>query len=271
MAGFQCLFTKETYHPVILKRKSKELKTTFDRCVLPSGQPDGARWRKILTATLLRPIKMLIKSWIIAILCLICGIVYGYLYLLFTMMPIVFTQRYHFSVGSSGLVFLGICVGSLFAVPTFLAISAHQKKTRAANPSSESTAEDKLFGSIFSNLCIALGLLWFGWSAQRTVHWIVPILGTTFIGFGSILFFLPLVAYLLEAYSSYAASALAATTLLRSVGGASLPLAGRSMYLRLGVGWACSVLALVSLIFSPFPFLIYKYGTRIRGRERLRL
>lgn len=47
----------------------------------------------------------------------------------------------------------------------------------------------------------------------------------------------PTLAYLVDAYTVYAASAAAAATVSRSLLGALLPLAGNSMYDGLGVGW----------------------------------
>lgn len=44
-------------------------------------------------------------------------------------------------------------------------------------------------------------------------------------------------AYVVDAFTLYAASALAANTLTRSVMAAVLPLAGPKMYKALGLGW----------------------------------
>lgn len=39
---------------------------------------------------------------------------------------------------------------------------------------------------IFSSLSIPIGLFWYGWSAHEHVHFVVPIIVTSFIGFGMI-------------------------------------------------------------------------------------
>ena len=70
--------------------------------------------------------------------------------------------------------------------------------------------------------------------------------------------------YLVDAYEIYAASAMAASTVFRSIIGAVLPLAGRSMFQHLGVGWGSSVLAFISLALLFLPVLFYKYGERVR-------
>jgi hypothetical protein len=43
----------------------------------------------------------------------------------------------------------------------------------------------RLLLMIWLSPCVAVGLLIYGWSAQYKVHWIVPIVGTFFIGLGA--------------------------------------------------------------------------------------
>jgi hypothetical protein len=72
--------------------------------------------------------------------------------------------------------------------------------------------------------------------------------------------------YVVEAYTRYAASALAATTLLRSLLGAFLPLAGPALYQHLGLGWGNSVLGFIALALVPIPWLFFRYGEWLRKR-----
>jgi len=77
---------------------------------------------------------------------------------------------------------------------------------------------------------------------------------------------MPIQTYLIDSYQRYAASALAATTLLRSLIGALLPLGGLDLYKKLGIGWGNSLLAFIALALLPFPFLFYRYGEKIRNK-----
>ncbi len=72
--------------------------------------------------------------------------------------------------------------------------------------------------------------------------------------------------YLVDAFSIYAASALAANTVVRSIAGAILPLAGLSMYSALGAGWGNSLLGFIALAMIPIPFLIQRYGEFLRKK-----
>ena len=71
---------------------------------------------------------------------------------------------------------------------------------------------------------------------------------------------------MVDAFTIYAASALAANAVLRSIFGAVLPLIGQRMYDTLGLGWGNSLLAFIALAMCPIPLLFYWYGEWIRLR-----
>jgi hypothetical protein len=77
--------------------------------------------------------------------------------------------------------------------------------------------------------------------------------------------------YLVHTYGRYSASAIAASKVLQSIGGAVLPLAGEPMYDRLGLGWGNSVLGFIALAFVPVPWLFFKYGETLRKMSNVAL
>lgn len=105
-----------------------------------------------------------------------------------------------------------------------------------------------------------------------SIHWIVPIIGTVPYGSGLVVLFMAVQNYLVDAYLPLAASVLAGGTVTRSLLGVIIPLFTVDMYHALGPRWASSIPAFLSLAFAPFPFILLKYGQRIRrwtkyGRE----
>jgi len=82
---------------------------------------------------------------------------------------------------------------------------------------------------------------------------------------------MPVQTYLVDAFTTYAASALAANAVLRSLLGALLPLAGQRMYATLGLGWGNSLLAFIALAMCPIPWFFYRYGERIRKSPRFQI
>jgi hypothetical protein len=82
---------------------------------------------------------------------------------------------------------------------------------------------------------------------------------------------MPGLGYLVDAYTVYAASVSAAATILRSLFGALLPLAGNSMYDALGVAWGTSLLAFIAVAFLPMPVILFVFGQRIREIKSLQV
>jgi hypothetical protein len=72
--------------------------------------------------------------------------------------------------------------------------------------------------------------------------------------------------YLVDTFGRYAASALAASKVLQSLVGAFLPLAGKPLFNKLGLGWGNSVLGFVALSFLPVPWLFFRCGEKLRAR-----
>lgn len=113
-----------------------------------------------------------------------------------------------------------------------------------------------------------LSLFWVGWTASPNIHWAVPLLSGIPFGTGYLLIFMAMMNYLTDAYETYSASALSASTCTRSTFGALLPLATKPMFHRLGVHWACTLIAILSLAVALIPFAFIRYGDRIRSQSK---
>jgi MFS family permease len=98
------------------------------------------------------------------------GINYAYLYFCFTTFPIVFQQVYHFSEGTSGLAYLGLGIGSFvgLGITGKLSDKIVVKMTRNHGVRKP---EYRLPLMIPGHLLIPIGLFWYGWSADKHVHW----------------------------------------------------------------------------------------------------
>lgn len=90
------------------------------------------------------------------------------------------------------------------------------------------------------------------------------------MGIGNMIIFLSVSLYLIDCFTIYSASALAANTVVRSIGGGLLPLAGLSMFTALGVGWGNSLLGFVAFAMIPVPMLIIKYGEWLRTNHEVK-
>lgn len=111
---------------------------------------------------------------------------------------------------------------------------------------------------------IPVGFLLYGWTAQYHLHWMLPIVGSGILGFSVLMINISIENYLTEAFEDYKASAIAVAVTMRALVGALLPLAGPSLYWRLGSGWGNTVLALIGVAFIPALLFAQKFVKRSR-------
>jgi hypothetical protein len=116
-----------------------------------------------------------------------------------------------------------------------------------------------------------LALFIYGWTARPEVHWIIPCLSFILFGFGLLGIFVPCQTYMVDAFLSTAASAVAALVCMRSIFGAFLPLIGPKLYDNLGLGWGNTVLGFITLAVTPVPFAFLKWGGYVRKRYPVNL
>lgn len=158
--------------------------------------------------------------------------------MMFAAFPIVFQQQRGWSEGVGGLAFLGVAVGMIAAV--IYTIPDNKRYNRAAdaaitNGAHSAPPEARLSPSMLGSAFIPIGLFIFAWTNYPSIHWIVCIIFTAPFGFGMVLVFLSIMNYLIDAYTIYAASVLAANSVLRSLFGAVFPLFTTYMYNNLGI------------------------------------
>lgn len=145
-------------------------------------------------------------------------------------------------------------------------VNSHKKDPETGRVAPEASVSIVCIASI---LC-PIGQLWFSWtSVPITIHWVWPILAGIPFGAGNTLVFIYASNYMAGCYGIYSASALAGNSVIRSIMGGTLPLAGPPMYNALTPQWAGTLLGLVQVLLIPIPFVFYKWGEKIRARSPL--
>ncbi|CEL03908.1 Putative Synaptic vesicle transporter SVOP and related transporters [Aspergillus calidoustus] len=195
-------------------------------------------------------------------------LVYGVLYLWFEFFPFVFDGIYHFTAIQQGLAFFGILVGAAVSVVGYILWLYYSYQPRLADPNIVVEPEARLVPGQIGALCIPVCLFIFAWTSRESVHWIAPIIGTAFFAPGFYLMFQSVLNYLGESYPRHAASVFAGNTFFRSSFGGALPLAAPRMLKSLGIGWASSTLGFISIAMVPLPFILQRYGKKLRSWSR---
>ncbi|WVQ65222.1 uncharacterized protein L199_003395 [Kwoniella botswanensis] len=261
------IWGSETYAPLLLRRRANTLSKATGKVYRFRGDAKKPlQVGPLFVTSLIRPWKFLWYEPIVSILTVYTALIYGILYLNFAAYPIVFQQGHGWNVGIGGLAFLGILVGTLVAVllsivyvnPQYIKVA--KKKGGRADP------EDRLPPAIWGGILLVIGLAGFAATDGPDVHWIAPIIFGVPFGTGIIIVFLAVLGYLVDSYTIYAASVLAANSVLRSLFGAAFPLFTRQMFAKLGVHWGVALPGFLSLACIPFTVLFYKYGASIRAK-----
>lgn len=139
---------------------------------------------------------------------------------------------------------------------------------RQKAPNGQPKPEPGLWPLVPASFIIPCSLFWYGWSLESHSNPVVPLVGLGFFGFAMMATFMPVSMYLIKTFTVHSASAIAASNVLRSLLGALLPLGGQGLYDALGYGWGNSLLAFISIALIPIPFLLIRYGSKLRARDR---
>ncbi|KAI1503170.1 major facilitator superfamily domain-containing protein [Biscogniauxia marginata] len=269
---FSWFFLKETYAPAILDKKTRRLQKETGNKELRSILSGHQSVKDRFSVAIIRPVKLLVLTPIVTLMSLYVAITYGILYLLITTFSFVYSDKYGFDEGTSGLTFLPAGLGMVIGVVGFGQLTDWVVKRNKAQ-GKEHTAEVRLKPALTIPAALALpaGLFIYGWTAQNGVHWIVPMLGVLIFSTGLMGVMMCVQNYLLDAYPQFAASVTAAMSVLRSLLGALIPLGGLQMYNALGLGWGNSLLAFISLALVPIPVVFFIFGDRLRTKFHIKL
>lgn len=260
----------ETYKKIILQHRARRLGIEPPVNPIPAGFP---RIKFLLLVTLGRPMRMLVTEPIVAFFSIYTAFNFSVLFGFFAAFPYVFQGLYDFNLGEGGLSFLGIGVGCVLATLLFILVDrlTYRKRTLVAQAKGNMTPlspEHRLYAAMVGSFLLPLGLFWFAWTARADVHWIVPLAATVPFACGNLLVFCSAVLYLIDTYGPLmGASAVAANGLLRYTLGALFPLFTLQMYRRLGIGWATSLLGFLTIGLLPIPWVLWKFGPRIRAKS----
>jgi MFS family permease len=257
-------FVPETYGPVLLTKRANELSKANGKVYISilDIRQEKKRPSEVFKRALVRPWVLLFQEPIVLVASLYMAIIYGTVYMFMGAMPIVYNEDRGWSEGIGGLAFLGMAVGVIFGL--IYAIWDNHGRYMRLFTSKSATAESRLPPAILGAITLPVGMFAFAWTNYPTIHWSAGIILTAPFGFGCVLVILPIVNYLIDSYTIYAASVLAAAAIFRSVVGAMFPLFTTQMYHNLGIHWASSFPAFLALACMPFPLIMYRHGDALR-------
>lgn len=262
-------FLRETYAAAILDKKKKLLiKITGNKDLHTEFDNPSRTFANHLGVAFKRPFILLFTQPIVQVLSIYIAYVYGVLYIVLASFPQVWKQIYDLPPGKTGLMYISLGLG--FFIGTQIAAKFADKiyKKLKAKNNDTGRSEFRVPLMLPGALMVPVGLIIYGWTAQFHTHWIVPNIGTAIFAAGNQLVFQNCQTYLVDSYTRFAASAIAATAVFRSLGGFAFPLFAPYMYRALGYGWGNTTLAFVGVgVGVPAPFFLWWYGEALRKKS----
>ncbi|KAF9894845.1 hypothetical protein FE257_004466 [Aspergillus nanangensis] len=260
---------KESRDTVVLKRRAKKLRAA-GKNVYTQHELEAKTIVEVLITSVARPLKMLTTESVVFFCALWSAFTVGTLYLFTQSVEQVFIGLYGWDPVKAGYIQAAIVVGQVLGWP-FTLISAHlyfksaRRNTELPGvPIPEARLYMSIGGAIFG---LTGGMFVYAWTSYPSLPWIAPAVGLAMVGLGSVIVVTGIIDYVVDAYSRYAGSAMAAVVLCENTLSAFLPLATMSMYNTLDFNWASTLLGFISLLLTVAPICFLLWGDKIRQRS----
>ncbi|TFK50659.1 MFS general substrate transporter [Heliocybe sulcata] len=261
------ILVPETYEPVLVKRKAAKMrKSSGDENYYAPLERDSPSVWKAIEISCYKPFQLLLYDRMALLLDTWNALILGILYLAFQAYPFIFEDNHGFTPQFTGLTFLGIGIGMFTALATQPYWNRLHAR-RAAQYGEHPPPEIRLIMGQVGGVLAPISLIWMAFTTYSHVHWIAPIIASVPFGASIYYIFTSTFTYLVTAYRPIAASAMASNSFLRSAFAAVFPLFATPMYETLGTVGATALLAGLTALMAPLPFIFYRIGGRLREKS----
>ncbi|KAJ6007280.1 major facilitator superfamily domain-containing protein [Penicillium herquei] len=261
----------ETYSPLLLTWKAHHLREiTSDpryRSIL-EAEDVGLLHRILITFR--RQGQLIVKEPVVVLIALYLSIVWIVLFTFFDGYTYIFTDTYHISQGLTNIIWIAMYIGVIlgeFLVP-FLYRSLKRNSLASKDIENGSSKkippEARLWFAMLCGPALPVSLFWMAWTNYASISIWSPIIATTVFGYGILGIFISSCMYVIDAYDILSASALGFMTFSRYLTAGVMSIVGIPFYENMGVHWTLTILACISLLVTPLPYVLYHFGPKIR-------
>lgn len=250
---------RETYKVTVLAKMGKPIAENTET---PAPEEDLG-----LVASITRPAKVFFSSFILQILSLYGSLVFTFFYIMSTTLPDILRYNYKFTPAMIGTAFLSFSVGSVLGLVVCNLFLDRIYKKFAAAGNAKPSPESRLPLLIISSIVLPFVVVMYGWVAQLILPVWLMLLSVVLLGFSVILSMVPLMAYVVDAFNLFSASAMTAVLITRCLMGTFLPLVTVPLTDKVGYGLGFTILAAACLVLAPVPFFIWRYGGQWRQKS----
>nr|QOV03405.1 SpoF [Hypomontagnella monticulosa] len=268
---------QETLLPVITERKRAAFLSKFPQQGLVSDygtvpvpeipETEHKKDFKAVRQSLMRPFILLWTQPIIQVLAIFTGYQFGLNHLTITTFQSLWRDVYQQDMLGASWNYIFIAVGFVFGSQATGMLNDRIYK-RLDKKNSRSNPELRTYMMLPASLLVPLGLLLYGWSAERHMHWLIPDVGVCIYATGLIMSYQCTQAYIIDCYTSHAASSMSALMIVRSITGFTFPIFAPVLFSVWGYGLGSTWLAGCATIMGlGIPIMLKVYGPALRARS----
>ena len=268
------VYLRESYAPYLLYKKCQRLRRETGNPLLHTEVKDmDLPVTQKLATTVGRSFMLLCTQPIVQVLSVYMAFAYGCLYIVLATFPRLWHDVYNERPGLAGLNYISIGLGFFIGAPLIGKTNDKiYRRLKKRDPRRQGKPEFRMPLMIPFSFLVPIGILIYGWSANAQLFWLIPNIGAFIFGMGTIAAFQCVTTYLVDSYTRFAASAIAAVTVLRSLAGFGFPLFAPALYAALGYGWGNSVVAFAAICIGfPSPVLLWLFGEKLRKKSKYAL
>lgn len=240
-----------------------------------SVQRKTAKYIKTAKRVFLDPLKIILYLRFPAVLITVyyASITFGSLYLLNVSLQTTFSKPpYNFSTDVVGLTYIpnsiGYVLASLFGGKWTDTIMAREAK-RAGRYDEKGKLMYRPEDRMRENAWIAAflyptALVWYGWTAQKGIFWLVPLIANFFFGIGSMLIFAMATTMLTEFMPKRASNGVAVNNFVRNIFSCVGAIVAQPLISAIGNGWLFSGVGVITAASSVVIWAMRRFGPRWR-------
>ncbi|MCJ1400222.1 hypothetical protein MMC11_003426 [Xylographa trunciseda] len=230
---------------------------------------------KILKRAFIDPLKIVLYLRFPAVLITVyyASITFGVLYILNISLESTFSKPpYNFTTVEVGLTYIpnsiGYVLASIFGgkwTDTIMAREAKKAGRYDGNGKLVYRPEDRMRENAWiAAFMYPAALIWYGWTAEKHVHWIVPLIANFFFGVGSMLIFAAATTMLTEFMPRKSSSGVAVNNLVRNIFSCVGGVVAQPLIDAIGNGWLFTGLGVIAMASSIVVWAMRHYGPRWR-------
>ncbi|EGP86473.1 unnamed protein product [Zymoseptoria tritici ST99CH_1E4] len=265
---FLTLFRETFKVPILARRAARLRKETGNEFLQTRFEFEGSQKTGKVWESIMRPIVVFCGSGVLQAMSIFGSVSYTYFYVISVTLPDILEDQYHLSAAATGAAFVSFSAGSVVSVVLCnrgldrIYIHMRSKNNGVGLP------EHRLPLAIAGGFLLPVAILYYGWAADVHLPLAAMLVAVGILGASLMLSVLPLMAYVVDAFGLYSASAMTAVIVTRCLMGTFLPLAAQPLIDKLGMGPAFTCLAGLSLALAPVPVAVMRYGAKWRQRSK---